>query len=104
MFHGLIFACYQQLSTPLPALRKIPVGTSGPVSLLAPASALCSFDRTRRKDTARTNGAVAERLQAGDAIVLLPRALQAMARECCPSAPHCRAQRGIRHRKSAKQS
>lgn len=62
--------CVLSALTPLSFIAKSEVGTWPVVSLLARLQRTLFIDRTRRKDTARTNGAVAERLQAGDAIVL----------------------------------
>lgn len=62
--------CVLSALTPLSFIAKSEVGTWPVVSLLARLQRTVFIDRTRRTDTARTNGAVAERLQAGDAIVL----------------------------------
>ncbi|MBB3808204.1 lysophospholipid acyltransferase family protein [Pseudochelatococcus contaminans] len=62
--------CVLSALMPLSFIAKAEVGTWPVVSLLARLQRTVFIDRTRRTDTARTNGAVAERLQAGDAIVL----------------------------------
>lgn len=62
--------CVLSSLMPLSFIAKSEVGTWPVVSLLARLQRTLFIDRSRRTDTARTNGAVAERLQAGDAIVL----------------------------------
>lgn len=62
--------CVLSSLMPLSFIAKSEVGTWPVVSLLARLQRTVFIDRTRRTDTFRTNGAVAERLQAGDAIVL----------------------------------
>lgn len=62
--------CVLSALTPLSFIAKAEVGTWPVVSLLARLQRTVFIDRTRRADTARTNDAVAERLRAGDYIVL----------------------------------
>lgn len=62
--------CILSALTPLSFIAKAEVGTWPVVSLLARLQRTVFIDRTRRSDTARTNGEVAERLKAGEMIVL----------------------------------
>ncbi|MFC0220711.1 lysophospholipid acyltransferase family protein [Pseudochelatococcus lubricantis] len=62
--------CVLSALTPLSFIAKAEVGTWPMVGLLARLQRTVFIDRARRTDTARTNDAVAQRLRAGDRIVL----------------------------------